>query len=334
MKRFLVFFFVALLAIFLAVVVFILAVSKPIPEGTEEIMDEVFSQALPEQILGDTGRAKSNNIAIWYESIKPPIPSKGTILLIMGLGGNSLEWPLYFVKPLVDSGYHVIRFDNRSTGLSTWTEGDFSLEDMKDDALAVMDELNVDKAHVFGMSMGGMIGQLMAVQHPEKVESLTSFMASAYIDDPELPSVSKSAYFSLMATGIRHGIIKSEKNIVRTTVSVRSVLAPELSSTRIRSLAEQSLYNQRFRKGFNPKAFIQHTKAVMHSGSRYEDLKKSSVPHLVIHGKQDPLIPVEHTIKMAQLTPDAQSLLIEGMGHDVSPEHIEIIHKALLDFIE
>ncbi|CAN5278314.1 alpha/beta hydrolase [soil metagenome] len=333
MKKVLLTVFVVLLTILLSAIVFILAASYPVPEGAEEIMEEVFASELPNQILGDTGYAVSNGVNIWYENISPAGVPKGTILLIMGLGGNALEWPLFFTRPLVEAGYQVIRFDNRSSGLSTWPEEDFSLNNMAEDAMAVMDALEIEKAHILGMSMGGMIGQIMAIEYPERVETLISFMSSGHTDDPELPTVSRATYLSIMATGIRHGIHRTEKNIVRTTVSVRSVLSPDLSEQRIRALAEQSLYNQRYRKGFNTKAFIQHTRAIRNAGPRYEGLKNLETPTLVIHGKEDPLIPVEHGIKTAQVIPNAELLLLEGMGHDVSSEHAPLIHDVILNFL-
>lgn len=333
MKKILLTVLVVFITILLSVVIFIFAASYPVPEGSEEIIEAVISRQLPEQIIGETGIAKSDGIDIWYESIEPPGNTKGTILLIMGLGGNALEWPLYFVQPLVEAGYQVIRFDNRSSGLSTWPENDFSLKDMSGDALAVLDALGIEKAHILGMSMGGMIGQIMAIEHPERVRTLISFMSSGFTDDPELPTVPRSTYLSIVATGIRHGLLRNENNIVRTTISVRSVLTPKLSEKRIRTLAEQSLYNQRFRRGFNPNAFLQHTRAVRNSGSRYEGLKQLSIPSLIIHGKQDPLIPVEHGIKTAQIIPNAELLLLEGMGHDVSPEHTPPMHEEILKLV-
>jgi pimeloyl-ACP methyl ester carboxylesterase len=333
MRKFFLGFGIVLFILVFSSILLIFIAAKPVPEGAEEIIDKVFSTDLPEQITGETGIVESAGLNIWYESIKPKSRSKGTILLIMGLGGNALEWPLYFTRPLVDSGYHVIRFDNRSTGLSTWTDNDFTLRDLTGDAIALMNALEIDKAHIIGMSMGGMIGQMMAIEHPERVHSLISFMSSGFIEDPELPSLSRSAFISLIATGIRNGIPRTERNIIKTTIGVRNVLTPELSVKRMQTLAEQSLYNQRFRKGFNPEAFVQQTIAVKNSGSRYEGLKNLMIPTIVIHGKEDPLIPVEHAIKTASIIPKSELLLLDGMGHDLSPEHAPLVHEAVMNLI-
>jgi pimeloyl-ACP methyl ester carboxylesterase len=333
MKKVLFIFLAGLGAFFIVVLVFVFAASATIPEGGEEIIEEVLISELPNQVVGDSGRVVSGEVQIWYESIAPEGKSRGTILLIMGLGGNAIEWPLYFTQPLVEAGYHVIRFDNRSTGLSTWTDEGFSLQDNAADAFAVMDALEIDSAHLFGMSMGGMIAQLMAIDHPERVESLISFMSSGDMYDDELPHVSHSSFLAIMATGIRYGIQKTERNIMKATIGVRSVLSPDLSQRRMRSLAEQALYNVRFRKGFNSKAFLQQTKAVMDAESRLDALSTIRIPTLVIHGKEDPLIAPEHAIKMSSIIPNAHLLLIEGMGHDVSPEHTPIIHRAITSFL-
>ena len=333
MKRIILYILAIIATTFFAIIVFVFAASRAVPEGAEEVIEQVMSEELPNQILGDSGRVESNGVELWYESIQPAGNAKGTILLIMGLGGNAVEWPLYFIQPLVDSGYQVIRFDNRGTGLSTWVDEAFTMRDMADDALTVMDGLDVASAHVLGLSMGGMIAQLMAIENPERVQTLISFMSSGYMDDPDLPSISQSDFITFVATGIRHGIIRTERNVLRATIAMRKIMATELSEKRMRTLAEQGLFNLRYRKGFNPNAFILQTQAIRNAGSRYEGLSKLEVPTLVIHGKADPLIPVEHGIKTAEVTPNAELLLIEDMGHDVGPEQTVQIHKAVLEMI-
>ncbi len=334
MKKIFIIIFAFLFALFISMVIFILMASQPVPDNADAIIDEILSREIPQQIFGDTARVQSGDWEIWYESIQPEGPPKGTILLIMGLGGNALEWPLYFVNPLVEAGYQVIRFDNRSTGLSSWKNEDFSLPDMAGDSFAVMDALGVESAHVIGLSLGGMIAQLMAMKQPERVLSLMPFMSSAYINDPELPGISRTKFLAMVATGIRFGINRTERNIARTTIGIRSIFVPKLSDLRIRALVEQSIYNQRYRKGFNAEAFVLQTQAVTESGSRYNGLKKLTVPTLVIHGREDPLIPVEHGIKTATVVPDAELLLIEGMGHDIGPEFMDQVHAAILEFYQ
>jgi len=332
MKKILFTFIAIITTLLVTVLVMIFAMAGSVPDGAEGIIDEVLARELPEQIHGDTGRVVvSDDLHLWYESISPSIEPKGTVLLIMGLGGNALEWPLYFVEPLVEAGYHVIRYDNRGTGLSSYGGAGYSIEDMAGDAVAVLDHLNIREAHIVGMSMGGMIAQVMAVDSPHRMKSLTLFMSSLYLDDPSLPGLSMKKFIKFIATGIRHGIIRNQRNILRSTIAVRNVLAYDLSETRIRTLVEQSLYNESFRRGFKAKAFRQQTQALDDLPSRYKAMSSFNIPTLVVHGKQDPLIPVEHGIKAASVIPDSKLLLLEGMGHDVSPEHTSEIHQAMYE---
>lgn len=333
MKNILIYFLSVLAAIFFTLIIFIISAAEPLPEGASEIIEEVLASEIPNQIRGDTGRVASNGVEIWYESMNPQGESKGTILLVMGLGGNAIEWPQYFTTPLVDAGYRVIRFDNRGTGYSTWGDDEISMDDMTDDALAVMDGLGVEAAHIVGMSMGGMIAQVMAINYPDRVLTLTSLMSSGYTDDPELPSMSPSDALAFISTTIRYGIIRTERNVLKTTIGVRKANAVNLSERRMKVLAEQSLFNQRNNRGFNLTAFISQYRAIGNATSRYDRLQNSEVPTLVIHGNLDPLIPVEHGIKTADVIPNADLILIDGMGHDVGPEFMGQIHKGILELV-
>jgi len=335
MKKMLLAFLAITSALFFTMVIMVFAIAGPVPDGAENIIDEVLSRKLPEQIHGDTGRVvASDGLLLWYETITPSSEPKGTVLLIMGLGGNALEWPLYFVNPIVEAGYQVIRFDNRGTGLSSYGGGRYSIKDMAEDALSVLDHLDIDEAHIVGMSMGGMIAQVIAIDYPRRIKSLTLFMTSAYLDDPELPGLDMNKFVKFMATGIRYGVPRSQRSTLRSTISVRNVLAYDLSEKRIKTLVEQSLYNEKYRKGFSAKAFRQQTQALDNLPSRYDALKKLKIPSLVLHGKQDPLIPVQHGLKLAQIIPDAKLVLLEGMGHDVTPEHTKEIHDAMFNLME
>lgn len=327
-----------LLTFIFSLLIIVFSAVPPLPERAEEIINNVINSEIPIQIHGDTGYAKSGDLNIWYESIEPVREKKGTIILIMGLGGDGLEWPEYYYRTYVDSGYQVIRFDNRSTGQSTWVKNSsenypFNLYHMAGDAIAVLDELKVKKAHVMGLSMGGMIAQVIAIEHPERVMSLTSIMSSADINDPELPGVSRSTSLSMVASGARYGFVPSEKNTSKLTISVRNVLAPDLSDLRIKTLAERIVFNMRHRSKYNLNAFIQHTRAIDLTPPRTEGLKTLKIPALIVHGIEDPLIPVEHGKKCAALIPGSESLFIEGMGHDLSTDKVWMIHKAFFDSI-
>ena len=126
------------------------------------------------------GKVKANNIEIWYEEFGES--TNPTVLLIMGSGCQGIMWNMELINGIVNAGYHVIRFDNRDTGLSTWIDDfnatPYSYEDMAADTIGLMDALNIEKAHIIGWSMGGMIAQIVAIHYPNRVLSLTSWMST------------------------------------------------------------------------------------------------------------------------------------------------------------
>lgn len=333
-KKLLLIFTSLLLTLLIILAVLILSIASPIPFGTDEMIEEVLAAEFPDLILGDTGIVRSAAMEIWYESIEPIDQPKDVILLIMGLGGTALEWPNFFVEPLIAEGYHVIRFDNRGTGLSTWTEHDFGISDMATDAIAVLDGLEIESAHIVGMSMGGMIAQQLAIDYPDRVRTLTSYSSSANVKDPALPSITHKVLVAMVATAIRYHFSCSDINSIYTVLGLRKILALNIPEKRKKALVEQTLFNEKIRRRGNPNALIQHTQAIFGSGSRYEGLKNINMPALVIHGIKDPLIPVEHGSKTASIIPDAKLLLLDDLGHDINPDYTEVIHAAIFDLIK
>ncbi|WMJ73892.1 alpha/beta hydrolase [Cytophagaceae bacterium ABcell3] len=328
-----------LLSLILGLVILIVAFSPSLPTRADDIIQDILNSKSPELVVGDTGKVKSGDYEIWYESIKPLGEVKGTVLLIMGLGGDALEWPAFFYEPLVDHGYHVIRYDNRSTGNSEkvrdWSaDHPYTLEDMSLDALSVLDEVGAENAHIIGISMGGMIGQSMAIHTPHRVQTLTSIMSSADINDPELPQVNRKLFLRLIAASLRYGIGGSEVGVMRQRIAARSVFVPYLSEDRMAVLAEKALYSKRNRDTPYRGAFRQHIAAINASGSRVSALKGVKVPSLVIHGEDDPLIPIEHGKKTANLIPAALGVWVPQMGHDFAPEHMGVIHEAIFNLLD
>jgi pimeloyl-ACP methyl ester carboxylesterase len=327
---------IVLLALLIGASVYIYNSGPEMPPQTDAIITKVQETPLPELVKGKTGFAKSQGLDIWYESISPVQPAKGSVLLIMGISNDALGWPPQFIKALVDSGYQVIRYDHRGTGESDWVKDwnskqPYSLADMADDGVAVLNSLGIQKANVVGISMGGMIAQELAINHPDRVATLCSIMSSGYIEDPALPSISSTVAWELVKVALKYGIIGTERNMIKMHIASRIILRGEANyQLDNKELAEQVLYNIRNRKGYNADVSSQHQAAVFLSGSRYSKLRQLSMPTLVVHGTADPFIPIAHGKKCAAIIPRADSLWVENMGHDL-PEYLTgTLTKAMI----
>ncbi|MBT8220218.1 MAG: alpha/beta hydrolase [Bacteroidia bacterium] len=311
-----------------------------LPSGTDEIIDQVMQSEIPELVKGQSGLISNDGVQIWYESIEPSDSIYGTVLLFMGIGSDALAWPEYFTDPIVERGYRVIRFDNRGTGMSDWVKdwqgkGAYSLDDMAADGIAVLDTLGIDQFHAVGVSLGGMIAQQAAINYNDRVLSLTSMMSSAYIEDPELPGISMDIMKKFIKIALRYGVLPTERNTIKLNVAARSLLIGETKyNVDIRGITEEVLYNLRNRKGYNSTATQQQSAAVSESGSRYSSLKKLKCPTLVIHGTTDPLMPFVHGKKTAEIIPGAETLWVEGMGHDVPEIFTDTILTRIFNFWE
>ena len=255
------------------------------------------------------------------------------ILLIMGLGTQMTAWSLPFCERLAGHGYRVIRFDNRDVGLSSKFHGEkapglarfaltrmlglslkvpYTLDDMANDAIGVMDAMNVDEAHIVGASMGGMIAQLVAGHFPDRCMSLTSIMSTS--GDPSLPAASAEVRKMLLAP--RPDTSNPEAVVQRIMQSYKTIGSPgfQRSDDELRQLAEASI-----ERSYYPEGFMRQVAAIAANGSRVDLLKRILAPTLVIHGKEDPLVPVECGIHTAEQIRAAKLELIDGMGHDLPP---------------
>jgi pimeloyl-ACP methyl ester carboxylesterase len=231
---------VLILSIFIFTVLFVTGPS--LPAATENIINDVMNSEPVDELPGETGFADTSGFRIWYKSIKPAGVSKGDILLISGIAADSLWWPPCFVKSLVESGYRVILFDNRATGMSDWMTDyphwKYTFTEMAADGISVLDKLKIRDAHIVGVSMGGMIAQQMAISNPGRVKSLISVMSSGSLDDPELPHVSWKTVADVIRISCRYGIISSEKNIIRLHLGIWQLFRNEtLSPDDVRYIA-------------------------------------------------------------------------------------------------
>jgi pimeloyl-ACP methyl ester carboxylesterase len=312
---------------------------SPPPPTTEEIISQVLRSELPEFIRGKTGYARSGDVNIWYESIKPHGAAKGAVLILAGISSDALMWSPRFLDALGDAGYQVIRYDYRGTGMSDWikdwdSRNPYSIQDMVNDGIAVLDAMGIKEAHVVGVSMGGMVAQQMAIDHPDRVLSLTSIMSSGDIADPNLPSTPADVVQEFLAISMEFFATKSERNAIESHIAFRTILMGDSSyALDVKTISEQVLYNLRKRQGYNLQAYLQHQTAVLTSGSRYDELQTIDTPTLIIHGKSDPLIPIEHGMKCADLIPHADTLWIDGLGHDLPDKYVDVIvEKMVMNF--
>jgi len=251
------------------------------------------------------------------------------MLLVMGVGEQMIAWDEEFCAALAQQGYWVIRFDNRDVGLSTRmdeagvpdilsmyqaafageaTRAPYLLSDMAQDAVGLLDALEIPSAHVVGISMGGMIAQVMVIHYPDRVRTLTSIMSST--GDPNLPPPTAEAIGILVnpAPAEREAYIAHEVEVWRVLNGPRF----PVDEKRVRERAGRF-----FDRGLSPDGTARQMAAILASGSRKEGLRSVAVPTLVIHGDADPLVPVEAGIDTANAVPDAELMIIEGMGHDI-----------------
>lgn len=308
-------------------------------KADKSTISKVLKAPIPQIVTGETGFALSGNHKIWYEKINPATAPKGTILLIMGNGQDALSWPPEFISNLTYNGYEVIRYDHRGTGLSESEEkwkkkNPYTLTAMANDAIAIIDAATVEQAHIVGVSMGGMIAQIIAIEYPEKTASLTSIMSSGDVMDAELPPMSNEVLPKMISTVLKKGFFGNKKGQIKRQIIQKRILMGEATGEiDVRTLAEVSFYNLKEREGYNLMAARHHYAAILNSESRIEKLKSLKIPTLIVHGIQDPVMPIAHGKKLVATIANADSLWIENMGHDLPDAKIDIMTDKIMSFI-
>lgn len=275
-------------------------------------------------------QVNANNIQIEYDtfgnrSVKP-------LLLIMGLGAQLIRWDVALCQQLVQRGFYVIRFDNRDVGLSTKfdeagvpdviaimkafqageeVETPYSLEDMADDAVGLLDALNIEKAHICGASMGSFIAQIVAFRHPTRVFSLTSIMGST--GNPNLPPSTPEASRLLLMPMPTEREAYIETRVKRGQALYGSGFPFDVDRA-------QRYIAQAYDRCFYPQGTTRQLAAIRANGNRKPKLASITVPTLVIHGAEDPLVRVEGGYDTADAIPGSTLVIIDGMGHSLPPE--------------
>jgi pimeloyl-ACP methyl ester carboxylesterase len=290
-------------------------------------------------------QVRANGIDVEYESFGRE--SDPLILLIMGFGAHLLYWPEALCQGLAARGFRVVRFDNRDVGRSTHLTGEnapdprvlfaevasgrrpavpYSLSDMADDAAGLMDALGVERAHIVGASMGGMIAQLVAINHPDRTKSLTSIMSTTGRRD--LPSGNPetlSALFRPPKSGSRDDLIEA-------SVLVQKALgSPGYPSSEadMRARAEPRIDYA----PFDLAGLARQSAALIVAEPRNALLRAVRCPTLVLHGADDPVIPASGAKDTAESIPGAELVIVPGMGHDFPPGLVPVCLKYIGDFV-
>jgi len=284
-------------------------------------------------------KAKVNNIEIEYETIGDPVSKP--LLLIAGLGSQLLAWTDEMCENLANHGFFVIRFDNRDIGLSTkfedagmpnfveisaaYTHGEipkvpYTLEDMAGDAVGVLDVLNIDKAHICGASMGGMIAQVLAYKHPSRLLSLTLIMSTT--GNPDLPQSKPEIMAQFFAP------VPSEREAYIEEMFKRGRLIHG-TFPYDEDQSREYMAND-YDRGYYPEGVTRQLAAMAVPGNLKPKLAAIRAPTIVIHGREDPLNSVEAGKEIATEIPEAELLILDGMGHSFPREVIPQIVNAIV----
>ena len=290
-------------------------------------------------------QVRANGIDIEYESFGRD--GDPLILLIMGFAAQLILWPEALCLGLAAKGFRVVRFDNRDVGKSTHFAGlaapdsrallaeimagrrpdvPYSLDDMADDAVGLMDALRVERAHIVGASMGGMIAQLVAINHPDRTKSLTSIMSTTGRRD--LPAGNRetlSVLFQPPKSSSRDDLIDASM-LVQKALSSPGFPASEAE---MRSTAER----RTDRAPFDPGGLARQSAALIAAPPRNALLRELRCPTLVLHGADDPVIPAAAAKDTAESIPGAELVIVPGMGHDFAAALVPVYLKHIGDFV-
>lgn len=274
-----------------------------------------------------------NGITIEYERSGAGEP----LLLVMGLGAQLTAWPAEMVELLERAGFDVIRFDNRDIGLSSACDWEppspvraflgrllrrpaptgYVVDDMADDAAGLLDALGIERAHVVGASMGGMIAQGLAIRHPQRVASLTSIMSNP-------GDGSGGATARVLLAFARRDEPTPENAVDQAVATFGLISGPHFREHEYRPLAEAAVA-----RSFRPQGVARQTAAIMASADRTEGLSRLAIPALVVHGLIDPLVKPSGGIATAQAIPGSRLLMFNDMAHDLPAPRLPEIVDAI-----
>jgi len=283
----------------------------------------------------------ANGIRIHHDQFGDP--GAPTVLLVSGLGAQCLVYEDEVCEQLASHDLHVVRYDNRDVGLSTHLDGvvadpfaalmatssglpvdaPYTLSDMAVDGMAVLDVLGIEQAHIFGASMGGMIAQTMAIEHPERVLSLTSLMSTT--GEPDVGQPDGEVLGALLAmmseSDTFEDRVKSSVELSRL-IGTRELFDEQRATERAELLVSRA---------YDPAGVARQLVAIFASGSRAEGLAALDVPTVVLHGDADLLVDISGGRRTAELVPGAEFHVFEGMGHDMPPEYRDRLIAGIVE---
>jgi pimeloyl-ACP methyl ester carboxylesterase len=281
-------------------------------------------------------RLIANGIHIEYEALGDP--KDAPLLLIMGLGAQLITWDDGFCQALVDRGFYVIRYDNRDSGLSDKMDAAgpadvfaayagnarpaYTLDDLADDAVGVLDALHIPAAHIVGASMGGFIAQLVAINHPDRALSLTSIMSGPGGEDTVNPTPEAAAVLIKDPGTTLEEVIEAGLASRRVLGGAGNPFDENDERTKIARAFDRSYY----RAGYG-RQFV----AILTAKSRIPALQKLSLPTLVVHGIDDPLVPLENGRRVAAAVPGARLIELEATGHNLPAQHWQPVAEAIAE---
>jgi len=286
---------------------------------------------------------KSNGLTLEIEEYGDA--SRPAVLLIMGLAAQLTRWPRVFVESLVNAGYRVIAFDNRDAGLSdkldsqrasrpAWVAlmnsvglasffAPYKLIDMAQDTVGILDALNIERAHIIGASMGGMIGQILCAEHAQRIRSFTAIMSST--GNPELPRAHPHIIKEIF-TG-RTGTATREESIANT-LHTWTLIGTKDSGRDPDEFKAQVVAT--IDRNTTPAGIRRQIAAIIASRDLREWTRKIEAPSLVLHGSDDPLVPVQCGMDIAATIKNAHMEIIQEMGHDLPPRFINTISEHVV----
>jgi pimeloyl-ACP methyl ester carboxylesterase len=271
----------------------------------------------------DVRTVQANGIEIAYETFGEP--ADPAILLIMGLGTQMIAWPDPLCTALADAGYFVVRYDNRDVGLSTHlrdvlapsvldvllrrTRPPYTMADMADDAVGLMDALDIPSAHVVGASMGGFIAQTVALRHPDRLRSLTLMMTSTGALTVGYPRP------SLFARLLRRRVAADRADVQANALETFRIIGSRGYAFDEEYLSE--LAGRSYDRAYDPGGYLRQLAAIAGQPNRTAGLRRIAAPTLVIHGLHDPLVAPSGGLAAARNLRSAKFVGFSGMGHDL-----------------